>query len=313
MQSDGKNENEAFESLDNEPPSKEFIAAISKKNEFYKFLSRLEKEGELGVDYNNWSDNEEFEQAGQDSPALSQELVENGDTPYTENVDMTDIKYILDNFPSVAKIMQNKMHILNEKLKKYCAEIPVLGFNSAKYDLNLIHSELASVLDICNNKKGFVIKKNNAYMCITNGRLRFLDITQYLPPGKSYAQFLQSFKIAEHKGFFFYEWLDSEDKLNETLLPTAEAFYSSLKKCSILEMERLQFDKMIEKGYSISNVLKHIKLTEIQKSLEENYEICKQVWSDNKMETIADYLCYYNNIDVSGFVKAIEKLQVFLF
>ena len=35
--------------------------------------------------------------------------------------------------------------------------------------------------------------------------------------------------LERRKSVFLYEWFDSIDKLNETSLPTKEAFYSKLK------------------------------------------------------------------------------------
>ena len=37
---------------------------------------------------------------------------------------------------------------LEKKLKKYKREVPVLGFNSAKYDINLIKMELTKTLKL---------------------------------------------------------------------------------------------------------------------------------------------------------------------
>ena len=68
-------------------------------------------------------------------------------------------------------------------------------------------------------KKKFVIKKNNAYMCIANRTLRFLDMLAYLPPNTSYDKFLQTFKVEIRKSFFPYECFTSMDILKETKLP----------------------------------------------------------------------------------------------
>ena len=38
-------------------------------------------------------------------------------------------------------------------------EIPVLGYNSSKYDLNLIKSRFAEWLDLAVGKKNFIVKK----------------------------------------------------------------------------------------------------------------------------------------------------------
>ena len=81
---------------------------------------------------------------------------------------------------------------LEKKLEKYKREVPVLGFNSAKYDINLIKMELAKTLKLHETNNYFLVKKNNQYMCVAYPEFRFLDISNYLAPGYSYAKFLES-------------------------------------------------------------------------------------------------------------------------
>lgn len=47
----------------------------------------------------------------------------------------------------------NHIKRIQEKLETYVNEIPVLGYNSSKYDLNLIKSKLTECLDLVNSKK----------------------------------------------------------------------------------------------------------------------------------------------------------------
>ena len=127
---------------------------------------------------------------------------------------------------------------------------------------------------------GFVVKKANAYACLSTDRFRFLDISHFLTPGTSYAGFLKAYGVEETKGFFPYEWLDDPSKLEATELPPREAFYSSLK------------------GVHLS---------------EENYAFCQKTWSDLGMTAFRQFLVWYNNLDVGPFVTAVERLQDFYF
>lgn len=79
-------------------------------------------------------------------------------------------------------------------LEGYISQIPVIGFNSANYDLNLIRRVLAKYLDMhqSESKRSFVIKKNNSYVCLATDALKFLDMNQYLAAGSSYAKFLKA-------------------------------------------------------------------------------------------------------------------------
>ena len=108
---------------------------------------------------------------------------------------------------------------LKVKLEKYKQEVLVLGFNSAKYDMNLIKSKFAKVLGLQETKDYFVVKKSNQYLCISNSHFRFLDIFHYLAPGYSYAKFLKADRTEEAKFFFPYECIDSVDKLDFPSLP----------------------------------------------------------------------------------------------
>jgi hypothetical protein len=119
--------------------------------------------------------------------------------------------------------MVAKIENMIEKFTKYCKQVPVLGYNSARYDLNLVKERLASLLDM--EADAFVIKRNNSYLCMSQPHLKFLDITSYLSPGFSYVQFLRAYKAKDTKSFFPYEWMDCVEKLDCPQLPPYDAFY----------------------------------------------------------------------------------------
>lgn len=178
-----------------------------------------------------------------------------------------------------------KMHRAVERLHKrfieYISLIPVLGFNSSKYDINLFKEFLFEELNLHDkNMSSFVVKRNNAYIAICTDRLKFLDIAQYLAPGTSYAKFLAAYRVEERKGFFCYEYLDHPDKLKEEHLPPHEAFHSSLKDSNI--------------------------------SCEE-YVMVQQTWIENDMKCLQDLLVHYNIGDVGPFVTAVSRMQTFYF
>ncbi len=176
--------------------------------------------------------------------------------------------------------VNRKLKTLYGQLTSYMTQLPVLGFNSSKYDLNLIKKKLAFHLRMHEAEGGFVVKRNNAYTCMSSDSLKFLDVSQYLAPGTSYAKFLKAYNVEEGKGHFPYEWFDDVTKLDVTSLPPHEAFFSSLKNTNISE---------------------------------EEYRYCQHVWKENKMTTFKDFLVWYNNLDVAPFVTAVERLQEFYF
>ena len=176
------------------------------------------------------------------------------------------------------KAMRVYLVKLKSELTAYMKEMPVLGFNSGSYDVNLIKPYLFKFLKAQEDVK-FQVKRNNTYMCITTEHLRFMDIRNFLAPNFTYDSFLKAYDCALMKGFFPYEWMDALHKLEVTSLPPYHAFYSSLKN-----------------EYSCSP---------------EDYEYCQNVWKDNGMTTMRDFLVWYNNRDVEPFIEALEKMTHF--
>ncbi|KAJ8314770.1 hypothetical protein KUTeg_006920 [Tegillarca granosa] len=200
----------------------------------------------------------------------------------TMTIDETKEKDDLDDEEEADKL-GNKMNVnavktMINQMKMYVTQVPVLGFNSARYDLNLVKQKLARHLKMHESNSTFVVKQNNVYSCISSPTLKFLDITQFLAPGTSYSKFLKAYDVKEAKGYFPYEWLNDASKLESTSLPPHEAFHSSLK------------------GENITM---------------EEYEFCQSIWKDQNMTCFRDFLIWYNNLDVAPFVTAVERLQKF--
>jgi hypothetical protein len=78
-----------------------------------------------------------------------------------------------------------------------------LGFNSGKYDLNAVKEFLLPFL-VKNEAVKFTIKRNNNFMALKTEHLKFLDVTNYLAPGFSYAQFLKAYECPATKGMLLY-------------------------------------------------------------------------------------------------------------
>ena len=204
---------------------------------------------------------------------------------------------------------RDKLAGLQGSLNHYCRQIPVLGFNSAKYDLNLVKSHLIPWLrkDVCPQKdqdtcEVSVIKKGSTYIQIGARRFKFLDISSYLAGGVSYSAFLKAYKIEEAKSYFPYEWFDHVSKLDFPHLPPYETFYSELKQKNVLEI----FDKNDEDDdgdHMIDD--KAVGM--------ERYRQLQNIWLQQGMSTFKDFLIYYNNLDVGPFVQAVEKMQQFYF
>ena len=187
------------------------------------------------------------------------------------------LQYVYDQLDDLENSEEHapKARELREKLDAYVDELIVLGFNSSRYDLPIVRQNIFVQL-IKEEGISYIIKKSAFnYTCIKTPRLKFLDITNYLAPGYSYAQFLRAYEAPVQKAHFPYTYFDSLDKLNETHLPPHAAFYNNLKHSNITE---------------------------------EEYADCQRVWGEKNMQTFRDFLRYYNLVDVGPFVYCVERM-----
>ncbi|KAI8487962.1 hypothetical protein Bbelb_344100 [Branchiostoma belcheri] len=115
-------------------------------------------------------------------------------------------------------------------------------------------------------------------MSIATEDFNFVDLVNFLAPGFSYSHLLKAYECQEMKGVFPYEWMDGLSKLEQTSLPPADAFYSKLR------------------GTHISP---------------DDYAHCQAVWEECGMETMKDFLIWYNNKDVQPMLEAIQKMVDF--
>ena len=172
----------------------------------------------------------------------------------------------------------NPCKTLEKQLQTWLRQLPVIGFNSGHYDLNVVKKFFIPYMLKGNDKTRFVIKRQNTFMCFSTTNLKFLDVTQYLAPGVSYDKYLKAYGCELQKGHFPYEYMDDLHKLEDRALPPQAAFFSQLKNEGISDTD---------------------------------YAACQAVWGDNQMTTMRDYLIWYNNRDVTPFLDAIAKQAAF--
>ena len=172
----------------------------------------------------------------------------------------------------------NPCKTLEKQLQTWLRQLPVIGFNSRHYDLNVVKKFFIPYMLKGNDKTRFAIKRQNTFMCFSTTNLKFLDVTQYLAPGVSYDKYLKAYGCELQKGHFPYEYMDDLHKLEDRALPPQASFFSRLK------------------NEGISN---------------DDYARCQAVWRNNGMTTLHDYLVWYNNRDVTPFLEAIAKQFAF--
>lgn len=132
-----------------------------------------------------------------------------------------------------------KWHDLSQRFNKWLKQLPVIGFNSGRFDLNLIKNYfIPHLLERDPRGKGITpIKKGNTFMALMMEDVLFLDISNYLAAGTSYDKWIKAFQIPQTKGIWPYEWFQTIDQLQQDHLPPKEAFYSTLRQKGITDEE----------------------------------------------------------------------------
>ena len=159
--------------------------------------------------------------------------------------------------------------------RNWVNQVPVFGFNSGRYDINMIKEYFVKNLAIISDVN--VAKKENSYMFLSTSNFKFLDIKNYLAPGLSYDAWCRAYGCELQKLAFPYEWFDSFEKLNHKGPVKYEEFYSSLKGGITISQE--EYQNFCDECHKIGCV------------------------------TMKDWLKEYNLADVTPFIEALEKTR----
>ena len=98
---------------------------------------------------------------------------------------------------------------VKEQWRQWVNQVPVIGFNSGKYDINMVKEYFVREIsykeeDEC-NEDVFAAKKENEYMFLTTPKFKFLDVKNYIGPGLSYDTWFKSLVYRLEKLMFLYE------------------------------------------------------------------------------------------------------------
>ena len=121
-----------------------------------------------------------------------------------------------------------------QHLEGYVYTLPVLRFNSGRYDLNLIKLYLIPYLIRNKEQETSVTRKANNFISFKIGDVQILYKKKFLR-GITMVSFLKGYRANETKGFFPYEWFDNSDIIDFPELPPYEAFFSELRNNNPLE------------------------------------------------------------------------------
>ena len=146
------------------------------------------------------------------------------------------------------QMQKNQLIDLQEHLDRYCNTLPVFGFISANYDINLTKSYLLPILVNERQIETTVIKTANQFVSFRFGDVQLLGILNFLGGATSLDSFLKAYKTEETKGFFPYEWFDNPEKLNNKELSPYDSFFCKLRNINLLEKDYNDFENFITSG-----------------------------------------------------------------
>ena len=178
-----------------------------------------------------------------------------------EQADLDDCHKEICASTQFLQLQKNQLIDLQESLERYCNVLAVFGFNSAKYDLNLIKSYLLPILVNERDIEPTVIKKANQFISFKCYDIQLLNIMSFLGGATSLDSFLKAYKTSVTKGFFPYEWFDHADKMQNTELPPYDASYSKLRSCNPLEAEYTDYVNLLKSGLTTQQAVVKLKLS----------------------------------------------------
>ena len=208
--------------------------------------------------------------------------------------------------------MQKNLSIdLQDHFERYCNVLPLFGFNSAKYDINLIKSYLLPILVNDRDIEPTVIKEANQFVSFKFGDIHLLDIMNFLGGATSLDSFLKAYQTKETKGFFHNEWFNCPEKLNNKKLPPYDSFFSILRNNNPLEKDYNDFQNLVYSGFTTEEEVAQLRMDRLPPTGAENYSYLQNVWVSEGMKSFRDFLMWYNNKDVVPTLEAMQKMIEF--
>ena len=173
------------------------------------------------------------------------------------------------------------LNMLKRYLEKYL-KMDLYSFNGGRYDLNVLAPYLlpglASRYDNIN-----LLKKNSSYFSIETEKLCFKDALYFTTP-QNLSSYLKQNSVVEEKSIFPYSKFGSiEEMLETTEFPSFDSFYSELNKTNVSQE-------------AYKNAQCEFKRRQLLPPNDPDH-----------MKNFADWLLYYNLLDVTPLSKAIDN------
>ena len=150
---------------------------------------------------------------------------------------------------------------LQESLERYRNILPVFGFNSAQFDLNLIKSYLLPILVNERDIEATVIKKANKFISFEFGDNQLLEKMLLFGGPTNLVSFLEAYKTSETKRFVPHEGIDQPGQMQNTKTIPYDAFSSKVRSCNPLKMEHNDNVNLLKSGITTKQAVAKSKLS----------------------------------------------------
>ena len=175
-----------------------------------------------------------------------------------------------------AKLQSFKRHLSQYKI------LNCFGFNSAKFDMQCLVAGMVRFADARGIMKQ-VLKKTTKYLTFRIGGIVFKDVLNYTSPC-SLSKYLKQWNAPDAKGIFPHGKFSCIEEVREQIeFPTRDDFFSVLIQEDVNEDDYEKAKSLYETRISLSKL------------------------DPDKWYTFADYLKYYNLLDVAPLVNAISN------
>ena len=160
--------------------------------------------------------------------------------------------------------MQKYQYIdLQDYFGRFCNVLPVFGFNSAKYDINLIKSYLLPILVNGRDIEPTVIKKANQLVSFKIEAIHLLDIMSFL---------------------------DCPENLNNNELPPFDSFFRILSNINPFEKDYNDFQNLVNSGLTTEQAVAKLRLEKLLPTSAASFLYLNSVWENNTMQYFSHFL-----------------------
>ena len=99
--------------------------------------------------------------------------------------------------------------------------------------------------------------------------------------------------------------------MQNTELPPYDAFYSKRRSCNPLEAEYTDYVNLLKSGLTTERAVVKLKLSKPPPTGFEKYKYLQQIWKQEQMTSLKDFLRWYNNEDDVQTLEAMQKMVAF--